>query len=490
MRERFHQIGQSLLAFQATVLGRLSIAVLFVLTAALVADASAPQAGILLMATLGSTATADGLLKDYYDDEWVQEGVNNRRPLKDAIEDKLMDKRYGGRRVMYPFHIKRNLSPFFASEYGLFAEADVQNNVQVTVDARKMMARTSLTQEAIDDAAQSDMAWEDFQEQNFDKILDDIARRDELSLSYTGQGILARINDASPSGSATMGVDAPGGITGSVFGNRFLQAGTYVAAINPATGGIRAGISRISSLSADGNDVVFTAAPNAAWADNDYLVKAANSTVTDPLDTEYENWFWGLLGIFDDGTYRGNYGGVDRTLVDNVNTYVNASTGVLSMNTLQMLSDVLDQRSGGITSLMLCHHSVRRLYLQITQADRRYSGGDLLKPDAGTIAFKQGDITVGEVPIKAIRDFAYGTLLGIDVEKSKLRRYVSTKGEWVRSGANGDIFVRIGSGSTARHAFEAWYFCRWQYWAKFPAAAWRADGITGATVSIVRPLGD
>lgn len=464
---------------------------LLVMVASLVAAHYAPQdpTQIVLMGSLGSTAVLDGLLKDYYDDEWVRSGVNDRHPLKDVIEERTMDKKYGGRRVVYGHHVTRNKSPFATGEYSLFAEADVQGHIDITVEARKMMGRTILTPEAIADTADSDMAWEDAEENNFDRLVIDLARRDEMMLSYDGRGVLARINDATPSGAVNMGVDSPGGVSGSTFGNRFLRAGEYVAAINPATGGIRAGISTVSSLSSDGTEVTFAAAPNAAWADNDYLVKAANSTVTDPLDTEYEHWFWGLLGIFDDGTYRSNYGGGDRTLYGSLNTYVNASTGALSVDTLQLLADVLDQRSGGITSLMLCHHSVRRLYIKLTQADRRYSGEDLMKPDAGTVAFKQGDITMGDVPIKAIRDFPYGILLGLDVEMAKLRRYVSTKGEWVKDG-DGRVLVRSGTGSTARDAFEAWYRMRYQYWAKFPAAAWRADGITGATVTIARPLGD
>jgi hypothetical protein len=440
--------------------------------------------------SLGSTAVLDGLLKDFYDDDWVKSGVNDRHPLKDVIEEKMMDKKYGGRRVVYGHHVSRNKSPFATGEYGLFAEADVQGHIDISVESRKMMGRTILTPEAIADTADSDMAWEDAEENNFDRLVVDLARRDEMMLSYDGRGALCRINAANPDASATVAVDSPGGVTGSTFGNRFLRVGEYIAAINPATGGIRAVPAKVTAVASDGTTVTTDLGGTAtAWADNDYFVKAANSTVTDPLDTEYEHWFWGLLGIFDDGTYRANYGGGDRTLWSSLNTYVNASTGALSIDTLQMLADVMDQRSGGITSLMLCHHSVRRLYIKLTQADRRYAGEDLRKPDAGTVAFKQGDIAMGEVPIKAIRDFPYGILLGLDVEMAKLCRYVSTKGEWVKDG-DGRILVRAGTGSTARDAFEAWYRMRYQYWAKFPAAAWRADGITGATITIARPLGD
>lgn len=479
-------IGSALDAFQRDWRGRLCLMALMV---GLAYIAGTDHNMLFVAGTLGSTATIDGLLKDFYDDEYIAEGVNNKHPLKDVIDQKMMDKKYGGRRVVYTHHVTRNKSPFFAGENSLFAEGDIQGHIQITVEARKMMGRINLTPEAIADSAESDMAWEDAEENNFDKLIDDLARRDELSLSYDGRGVLCLINDATPSGAAAMTVDAPGGVAGSVFGNRFLQAGTFVGAINPATGGLRAGISRVVSNSADGTTVTFAAAPNAAWADNDYLVKAANGSVTDPLDTEYERWFYGLLAIFDDGTYRANYGGADRTLWPNVNAFVQASTGALSVDNMQTMADVLDQRSGGETSLMLAHHSVRRLVLKLTAADRRYAGQDLKTPDPGTVAFKQGDITVGEVPIKAIRDFCYGTLLGIDVEMAKLRCYNSVKGEWVKDG-DGRILVRSGTGSTARDSFEAWYRIRKQYWAKRPDAAWRMDGITGATVTIARPLGD
>ena len=487
--DTFNMLGRALGAFQSSLFGKLVICALFAIVAHLAGYQADPLAFVVLAGTIGTTATLDGLLKDYYDDEWVSSGVNNKFALKDIVEERAMDKKYGGRRVVYGMHVKRNLSPFASTEYGLFAEADIQNTVDVSVEARKMMARTLLTPEAMMDSADSDMAWEDAEENNFDRLVDDIARRNELMLSYDGRGVLCRINDATPSGAALVSVDSPGGVTGTTFGNRFIQPGTYIGAINPATGGLRAGISLVATNVADGTGINFSAAPNAAWADDDYLVRAANSTVTDPLDTEYENWYWGLLGIFDDGTYRANYGGIDRTLVDNANTFVNASTGVLSMDTLQLLSDTLDQRCGGVTSLLLGHHSIRRLYIKLTQADRRYSGQDLSNPDAGTKAFKQGDITVGEVPFKVIRDFPYGTLLGIDVEKAKLRCYVSTKGEWVKDD-KGSRLRPVGVGASARDAWEVWYRQRKQYWAKFPAAAWRADGITGATVSIVRPLGD
>lgn len=440
---------------------------------------------VLLMGLVASTATIDGLLKDYYED-YVQEGVNNKNPMKDLIETKFMDKAFGGRQFMYSAHVERNVSPMFTAEYGLFAEAGVQGHLTVKGDVRKLMGRVLLTPEAMADSARSAMAWEDARTNEFDNLIKDLARRDEVAMIYDGRGILCLLN-GDPGTGTTLTCDAPGGIAGADFGTRFLQKNIYVGAINPATGALRSGIRKITALASTGLTATIDSACDASWADNDYLVKAANSSVTDPLNTEYENAFWGLMALVDDGTYRADYFGIDRTLYDYANAYVNASTGALSIDLLQMLSDVQDQRMGGRTSLLLMHHSMRRVYIKLLEADRRYSGEKLVVPDGATVAFKQGDITVGEVPIKVIRDFPYGTIMGLDVEQMGLCQYVSEKGKWVDE--DGRILVRSGTGATARDAFEGWYRIRKQYHAKLPSVCWRADGVTGATVVVVRPVG-
>ena len=119
------------------------------------------------------------------------------------------------------------------------------------------------------------MPWEDAEENNFDRLVDDIARRNELMLSYDGRGVLCRINDATPSGAALVGVDSPGGVTGTTFGNRFIQPSTYIAAINPATGGIRAGISLVASNTSDGTGVTFAATVRASPVDSVFACSMA-----------------------------------------------------------------------------------------------------------------------------------------------------------------------------------------------------------------------
>jgi len=488
MRGILTAFAAMLLSFHRWQFAQPLLALITLAWAAATQDASAAIPFVVIMGTAGTTGTLDWLLTDFYDAEWVRDGVNNKNPLKDIAEEKSSAKEYGGKKVVYAHHTTRNKSPFFCAEYGYFAEGDIQGGVDITVNIFKMMGRVGpLTDDVIQDASKSDAAWEGVEDNNFNALVDDLARRQELALSYDGRGVLCLLN-GDPGTTTTLTVDSPGGVAGSVFGNRFLTKDFYVGAIDPATGALRAGISKILAVASTGLTATTAAAVNAAWADNDYIVKVANPDVTSAVNTEYNKWPLGMIGLFDDGTYMANYGGVDRTMVDNVCSYVIPSVGVLSVDGMQIAADALDTRIGGTTSLMLCHNSIRRLVIKLTQADRRYADRDLMNPDPGTKAFKQGDITVGEVPVKAIRDFPFGMLLGLDVEGAKLRRYVSSGGEWVTNN-NGKWFP-AGLGREAIDAKEAWYRLRYNYWAKNPAFAWRMDGITGATVSIVRPLGD
>jgi hypothetical protein len=349
------------------------------------------------------------------------------------------------------------------------------------------MARVRLTSEAIHDSMKSEGAFRSARKDEMTRIIDDIARMEEYSVTSDGRGVLALIDDATPSGAAVVGVDAPGGIVGDDFGNRFFLKGMYVAAVNPATGDIRAGISKVVDASSDGTTITFDAAPNAAWADNDYLVQAANATVSDVLDTSFEHAAWGMTALIDDGTYRENYFNAPRSVYPQYQSYVQAATGAISEDLFQRVADVQDQRLGGITDLMTAHHSVRRLAIKLTQPDRRYSGNNLQAPDSGTTAFTQGDIPFGGVPIKALRTHPLAMLMGFDKKGVGFVRYQSDPGGWVDE--DNHVLVRVGSGDSARDAFEAWYRKRYQNHARYPGKCWRLDGITGQTLIVVREAG-
>lgn len=430
------------------------------------------------------TQIIGGLYKRVYEDH-VSEQTMKRYPLRDIIKWEQVD--FAGSDVTYNAHVEGNVSPMWAGEDSAFADAGNQSSIQIRIGQRKLMARVRASSEALEDSMKSVGAWRSARSDEMTRIKDDIARMEEYSVTSDGRGVLALVDDTTPSGSTTVTLDAPGGITGDNFGNRFCRKGMYVAFVNPATGAMRTGIDKITACSSDGTSITLDGACDAGVADNDYVVQAANSSVTDVLDTSYEHAAWGLMALFDDGTYRSNYFNADRSVHTQFQTYVNASTGAISEDLLQRMADIVAQRLDTTINMMFMHHSIRRLFIQMTQADRRYQGDNLQKPDAGTGAFTQGDLTFGGVTLRAIRTFPLATILGIDTNAVDFRQYGSSRGKWVDD--DGSVWVRVGSGTSARDSFEAWFRKRYQNHVRYPGKAFRLDGITGQTLVVVREAG-
>lgn len=424
------------------------------------------------------TQLIQGALKTVFED-YVAEQVNNKFPLKGLF--KWTPVEYAGQEVVYDAHVTRNISPMFVGEDGAFADAGAQGHIKVHIGQKKLMARVRMTSESISDSMKSEGAFVATKKDEMQRLIDDIARKQEYALASDGRGVLALVTTGA--NSVTQTVDAPGGIAGADFGNRFISPGMYVAFVNPATGALRASsVRKVVACAAAGTSITLDSAFSSTT--DDYIVQAANSSVTDVIDTSYEHGFWGLMALFDDGTYRNNYFNVDRSLWQQYQSYVKASTGALSLDLFQQVADILDQKLGGQVNMMTAHHSVRRLYIKMTEADRRYSAANLMKPDGGTAAFKQGDLTMGEVPIKAIRTHPLASMFLLDTQNAGMVEYGSEKGKWVDE--DGRILIRVGTGTAARDSFEAWYRMRKQYHARKPGVCARLDGISGQTLVVVR----
>lgn len=430
------------------------------------------------------TQSLDGVLKDVFEDT-VTTQVNDKNPLNDLFKPEQIP--FGGREIKYATKVGRNPSPMAVAEDSAFAEAGNSQHVQFSITAKKMMGRIRLTAEVIDDTAKGEYAYKAALKEEMKDLIDNFAKRREFYISTDGRGVLARVDEADPDGDQTLELDAPGGITHDSFGNRYVQPNMHIAAVNPATGAIRTTACKVTACNSDGTDVTVDtsgAAWASTWANSDYIVQAANSSVTSILDTSYEKALWGLLALVDDGTYRDNYFGVSRTQFPNLKSYVRSSSGALALDTMQLVIDVVDQKLGGSVDLILMHHSTRRLYIQLLEADRRYTDANLQAPDGGTKAAKQGHLTFGGIEIRAIKSFPLDIIMFLDKANSGFVRYVSEAGKW--EDRDGSILVRDGSGSSAKHAFEGWYYMRDQWHCRYPGYNARMDGVTGQTLVVVR----
>jgi hypothetical protein len=428
------------------------------------------------------TISLSGLEKDVYEQS-ISEGVNNKFDLKDWFKLKEADYN-GGAGHVWNHHHGRNVSPFFANEDSAYPVAGNQNSSKGRIKIKKIMGRIRLTEEAMEDLVSSEASFRNGMTDEKTRLIDDLARKENQSLGMDGRGVVALLNGAATG--AVWPVDTPGNIPGSSFGNRFIDVGQFYAAVDPVSGALRTSIRRVVSVSSDGTSVTFDSSTFTGWADNDYLVQAANAAVTDILDTSFEASFWGLPALIDDGTNRDNYFEVLRSQVPSLQSYVVASVGAMSMDAAQRTADVVYNKLGGEIDAIGMHTSTRREWLKITDADRRYAGGDLRNPDPSTKAFHQGDITVDGTAIKALRTIGLAQAFFLDTKKSDFTRYVAEPGKFMDR--DGSMWLREGSGTSARHAYGATYFRRVQNFCKNPGVNARWDGITGQTLIVVRDL--
>lgn len=417
------------------------------------------------------TASIDAILKVVYED--LADQITTVTELWNRFEE-LPAVQYGGKVVERPVKITRTQGWGAYAEGGAYATAGRAKTIPARVHIKWLGGRITLTAQAID-VSNGKGAIKSALELEMDDLL--MTAQSDLGriICGTGSGVLALVNTATPSASATVAIDAPGGFTGGTNGGRFLNEGMVVVFVNPVTGQIRASSARtVVSVNSTGTSVTLDSAPPAAVLENDYIVRATSTAVTDVSDTSYQREPMGVCGLFDDGTYVMTIDGINRTTVPLMQSAVIANVGAFSVDAIQRGIDVAVQIGSGNIEELWMHQSTRRAYVNSMESDRRYTGADLMKPDGGTAAMKRGTLTLGGLPIREERYFPYYTVLGPDW--STVNRYVLEKGKW--EDRDGSVLKRVGTGTGAVHSFEAFYYMWFNNDVKKPNQSMRCDGIS------------
>ena len=419
-----------------------------------------------------TVSTIDAILKEVY-----------AKPIQYILDNKirarqLFSKQQGsweGRRVRYPVHLGRNQGVGATSEGGTLPRARNMTVVETQIPIRYNHGRIQLTIQTIKHSRSNKGAFDRAMTMSMKDLTQSIARNMNRQMWGWGVGILCYVN-GDPGTGTTITVDTPGGVAGATHGNRFLNNGMDIAFVNPSDGAIRAGGARtINAVPAtDGTTFAISLAADGAVADNDYVVRASTDVSAVIGDTSYNNEVMGLLGLVDDTTYLTTLHNISRSTYPIWRSTVVSSVGALSADILQRGLDVADQIAEGSINCLLSHHSVMRAYQTITESDRRYMGGDLSKPDAGTSRAKQKDGVFGGIDWKVDKDAPYGLLFGLDL--SNFTRWVESEGEWADD--DGTILMRVQDVD----AYEARYRLFENYSNDLPGACVRWDGIDATTV--------
>jgi len=418
----------------------------------------------------------DAVLKLDYE-KTIVELVNKKVRLLDLFtKQDAHELDSSGKKVVYPVNIGRNSGVISASEMRALPTAGQQSYLDVGVKPKYTYGRVQLTGQVINQSAQSKGAFVKAMKSEMDGLIRDLAEYRNICLWGYGSGLKCKVSSVAGN---NLTMKDPGGVVGIVNAARFLKVGDIIAVINPAGPALR-GVSTISAIV--GNVVTVAAAPGGT-ALNDIVAKASTTTAA-LADTDYSatpgdgTVPMGLLGMVDDGTYLNSFMEISRTAYPIWKSTVVPNVGALSLMTLQSAIDIADQRGGTEITHFLCHHSVRRAYLSLLQADRRYMGKDLRTPDGGTIAAQMKDITYAEIPMIAEKMAPYGTIFGID--KGYFSRLIWSEGKW--DDTDGNVLHRV----TGVDAYEAYFKIYDNFGCDKPGSQIRLDGVN-ATVTAVLP---
>jgi hypothetical protein len=430
---------------------------------------------------MGQSLTGfDSALKDVYGPR-IEEQLNLVNALGDWI-DENDSAEWTGRQVIYPIHVSRNQGVGASTEGSKLPPAGSQGYATVKIPEKFNYGRIELTGQVIKSSLQNKGAFTRAMESEIKGLVRDLANDRERQFFGAGDGVLCLIKDAQTSTSnTTFYVDSPFGVTPTTNGTRFLNSGMVLAAVGTSGTSVTGTFTVGTTLSTTGGYFVESSVSSGlTFSDNERLVRA-NSDVAAGTTNNLSNEVTGLLALIDDGTYATTLHNINRNSYPVFKSTVISSVGQLSLDVIQRAIDATDELGGGnfaSDGVFFCHHSVRREYLKLLQADRRYTGGDLKSPDGGTkqAALKRGgEITYGDRPMKTAKHCPYGTLFGF--LKGSIVRYIHVRGEWA------DEDERIFRNVAGYDKWEAFYRIFDELHTDRPNEGFRLDGIN-ATVTV------
>lgn len=406
----------------------------------------------------------------------IKTQLPNEVPMLKSFQDATDEVDFTGREAQLRITVNRNRGGYATAEGGKPPEAGTMKYEMFRIPMRYGHYQIQYTKQA-EVSSKGGVA---MLRSEMKGMMDAMKRNESFYIMGDGRGVRALIN-GDPGTGTTLTLDSPGGFAGANHGNRFLNEGDYIAAINPATGALRAGGTRqITARNAAGTTVTVNAAIDAAWADNDYIVKAwGNDASLIISNTDWQHPFMGQAGMVDNGTYVNLYFGLSRTSFPILQATRIASVGALSADVIQRALDVSRMVGGGKTDEIWCHPNTRRAYLTIMEQDRRYMAAALMNPNAGTKAAggygTDDGLSFGTIPLKTDGDFPYGTMMGWDTSECKSVQQI--EGEWANE--TGSMWRAV---SGAVDTWEATWRSYKNYFYAQPNKAWRLEDISTSFV--------
>ena len=420
------------------------------------------------------TSWASLLKEDYA--PMIRNELIEENPIQAFMAEETADESWTGKEKYVPVKVGRNWSGGSIGSRGALPQAGRGSWDKFLIGMRDVYGRVDFDRYIMEQSRNKRGSWAYVVSEEMDGLVQDLAFiRNRIGWGY-GSGILALVNGA-VTNSTSVTVDAPGNVAGSILGNRFLHgdsnSGMLVAFLDASD--VIQGTATITAVAAGGTTITLD---TPITCDDNARIVLAQTATQHSLNKEPE----GLLAGIDDSTYVAAYHNLSRATYPILNSYVATGVGALSPDAIQQAVDAVAIKTGKPIDCFLTELAVRRAILAMMELDRRYSGADLKRPDAGTVAVKKPigrALTFGDIPIFADRDGHFGMLFGVN--KDSWVRYVLEAGKWANEDGSDMRWV------SGYDVWTAFFLMLENYHCHYPNRNFRMEGITVNQI-VVRPF--
>ncbi len=365
-------------------------------------------------------------------------------------------------------HVSRNYSTKAVAEGGRLPTPQSQGYLEMRVPMRYVYGGIHFTAQVMKTASTNRAAFLNVMEGEVNGMVRDMLVEVNRIMWGDGRGVLALVDDDATGGETDLVIDAPMGIAGAINGARFIRTNMVLAfhAAVPSDN-VPLAVRTVTAVTDDGLTITIASVDETEAPNNGIITKGVTRAAVSEGSFNLEPM--GLLGLVDDGSFVSTIHSVDRTTPDGSIFEAQVLSGVGSLDEFVFwrLLDQCDEASGYEPDKWYCHHSIHRQYIEASIGDKRYSGGDQMRPDIGIKGGgRKHELTFSGDTIHKERHAPYGTLFGID--SGACKRYESVAGEWIDE--DGAILHR-GAGDI--DSFEGQY------------RMWRNHGLKRANSSCV-----
>lgn len=391
----------------------------------------------------------DAILKDFYEGP-IRDHINNKVTVLELTEKS--SRKFSGKRVVFPVHLSRNDGIGARGEGGALPTAGEQGYQESTIQAKFLYGRISLSGVVMSASSGDKGAFAEALKQEVSGVRKDL--RNDLNRQTWGipvatgtgagnTGVLATVT--SGAGGASVVFDNDDGVRYLKAGMKVVVGSAQASSLGTAAGPDNpAKVLTVNSVNAATKTVVFSA--DATTAADEVVVRGEGTAST---ANGYTNEITGLSTIVHDADL------IDLQNIDvSENTefkakrFTSDNNRDLSLELMQLAYDACDEIGGEEPEVIIGHHSMRREYINLLQADVRYSP-ESLKGGHQTLTYAGG---TRPTTIRFDKDAPYHKLYFLRL--SDIKQYVMQDWKWADK--DGAILARE-SGLDQWEAFMCWY---------------------------------